>query len=260
MKNHDAYVDTATAEIAPDIIVEDAPMPINPPAPIPMPMQQDQYYNPYGARQNFNYNENVYVHSNPMNMSGDNDYDDDYDDIRPVRTDPVKIIITLTFCAVILIATILCSLIIYKIFVEQDYGTEFFGRLYDTEDENDEPYILPQNEEESCSRYDKAYIKGSGVIDVIRNYAEDNVFVAVTAKTEPKTEVLAYDGSQTTGKIKYIKDDSGKLDEAEEEDLLIAAADPSDPSYIDPEGEFYGLVNRDSENGEIQGISFFRVK
>ena len=116
-------------------------------------------------------------------------------------------------------------------------------------------------QDERYTQYDGVTITGAEVLATIQKFEADNI--AVSVKTTPTTQAgLASLTTTSTGDTWYIKPSlTGEKYAANVEATQVRnAKNVTNAAYINPSGNFYGIVNRAQNTGAIQGISFFRVE
>lgn len=123
---------------------------------------------------------------------------------------------------------------------------------YSTQQDNANQAITKTNEmnvtllESDYTQYDGATISGSEVVNVIKRFKDQDIYVGVcvTATSGVGTSFDYYNHDATLG-TNNIKD-------------LASAKVKSNANYITPSAQFLGEVKRDDTTGAIVGITFTR--
>ena len=117
-------------------------------------------------------------------------------------------------------------------------------------------------EEDRYTQYDGTTITGAELISVIERFETDNI--AISVKTSPTAQSsLSSLTSTSTGDTWYIKSAltaADKLSATEQSQKMRDAKNVTNAAYINPSGQFYGVLNRATDTGAIQGLSFFRIE
>lgn len=127
-------------------------------------------------------------------------------------------------------------------------------RGYSAQQDNANQALTKTNEmnttllESDYTQYDATVISGSEVVNVIKKFKNDDIYIGVC--------VTATDGVGTS--FDYYNKDTSLSDTNVKE--LSSAKVKSNANYITPSALFLGSVERDDATGAIIGITFTRQK